>query len=392
MIQRDYLVIGAGIGGAALCGALREYDSKGSVTLVGNESTPPYHRPRLFESILLPKTPDPAALLLHPPRWYEEKKIELRLETLVTQVNLDRRLAVLNTGQVIEFRKACFATGSRPRRPQLAGANLGGIHYLRNVRDLFALREVLPGQKNIVIIGGGLLAAECASHLHALGLSPRIMNRREHLWQRWLDPESASWLTQWFEGHGVPVIHETLNGFEGKTVLRNIQTKGGTRLPAGLVIMATGVEPNLGLVANTPLGTPNGMPVNELMETDEKGIYAVGDIALFPDPHFGSVRRSEHWESTLEQAAIAGGNITGKKRQKYKGFPRHSVTLFGTKMEFIGDFRQTPVRYEIEGDPAKGSFLARYSQGSRHVASFLCGQSPEQAAVEEALILKSRAK
>ena len=400
MIQRDYLIVGAGLGGAAVCEALREYDAKGSITLVGNVSTLPYHRPRLLGSILAsevgaekgaPPGPGPGRApdsVLHlPASWYASNKVETRLETLVTQINIERRLAVLNTGQVIEFRKACLAMGSRARRPQVAGVTLGNILALRNLRDALALREVVQNEKSILIVGGGFLAAEAAAALQCLGSKVQIMNRHPHLWHEVLDAETARWLTEYFEAQGVPTINETLNGFEGKTVLRNVQTKSGTRVAAGVVVLATGAEPNLGLVANTPLGSPNGTPVNDFLETDEKGIYAVGDIALYPDSIFGGVRRSEHWETTLEQARIAGANITGKKRQKFKALPYHTSRVFDLRFEFVGDFRQTPVRFEIDGDRAKRQFTARYFQGGKLMGILLCNEPADrsEAARQEVL-------
>jgi 3-phenylpropionate/trans-cinnamate dioxygenase ferredoxin reductase subunit len=322
------------------------------------------------------------------PDWYEKNHVELRLNTLVTQLNLDRRLAVLSTGQVIEFRKCCLAMGSRPRRPQVAGANLGKILYLRSLRDVQALREMITGEKNIYIIGGGFIAAEAGAALHGLGLNVQILCSHPALWQQWLDPETAQWLTEYFARQGVPLRNETLNGFEGKTVLRNIQTKSGNRLAADLALIAGGVEPNLGLVANTPLGSPNGTPVNDFLETDEKGIYAVGDIALYPDAIFGGVRRSEHCDTTLEQGRIAGANITGKKRQRFKAMPCYSSTVFDLRFDFVGDFSQAPVHYEIEGDRSKHSFQARYYQGPKLMGVLLCNQPPETVtAAKEAIAL-----
>ena len=376
MIQRDYLIVGAGIGGAMVCESLRQYDPKGSVTLVGYESALPYHRSRLFSTLLAETEPTSLKkIYCHPPDWYVKNQIELRLETLVTQLNINRRIAVLNTGQVIEFRKCCLAMGSRVRRPQLAGANLGKILYLRTLRDVLALKEMIAVEKNIFVIGGGFIATEAASALHALGLKVTLLCNHPTLWQQWLDPETARWLTDYFAEKGVPLLHETLNGFEGKTVLRNIQTKSGNRIAAELAIVASGVEPNLGLVANTPLGSPNGTPVNDCLETDEKGIYAVGDIALYPDAIFGSVRRSEHCETTLEQARIAGPNMTGKKRQRFKILPHHSCTVFDLRFDFVGDFTQAPVRYEIQGERDKRHFTARYYQGPKLMGMLLCNQS-----------------
>ena len=392
MIQRDYLIVGAGIGGATVCEALREYDPKGSVTLVGYESTLPYHRSRLFPTLLTPKAPkepDPKTfktLECLPAEWYAKHNVELRLDTLVTKINLERKLAVLSSGQVIEFRKCALAMGSRPRRPQVGGANLGKILYLRGVRDVMALKEMIVTDKNVFIIGGGLVAAEAAAALKTLGVNVQILCSHPYLWQKWLDPETARWLTEYYASHGVPLLNETLNGFEGKTILRNIQTKSGGRFAAELAIIAEGVEPNLGLVANTPLGSPNGTPVNDFLETDEKGIYAVGDIALYPDPIFGSVRRSEHYETAIEQGRVAGANMTGKKRQRFKAFPHFSSNVFDLHFDFVGDFSLTPVRYEIDGDPSKRRFIARYYQGPKLMGMLLCNQEPQAMTDAEAEI------
>jgi 3-phenylpropionate/trans-cinnamate dioxygenase ferredoxin reductase subunit len=383
MIQRDYLIIGAGIASGSACESLREHDRKGTVTLVGAESFPPYHRPQLFPSFLGKKEAPLEKLLFQPPAWWQKHKIELRLDTAVTQLNLERHLAVLSTGQTIEFRKALLATGSRARRPQVAGANLGNVFYLRGIRDLQALREMADIEKGVVILGGGLIGAEVAARLRQLGKNVTLITRQAQLWQSRLDAHTAAWLTDYFRAHGVNLLmQESLNGFEGKTVLRNIQTKSGQRVAAGVAIVAQGAEPNLDLVLNTPLASPQGTPVNEYLETDEKGIFAAGDITLYPDRIFGGVRRIEHWENAVEQGRIAGMNITGKKRQKFEAMPYYASWLFDLHFEFIGDTSRPPSRFEIiEGDPVKKKFVAKCFQGTYLMAMVLCNQTPERSQI-----------
>src|SRR4029077_12213346 len=282
MIQRDYLIVGGGVGGASACDALRQYDQKGSVTLVSNEAYVPYQRPPLSKSFLRDPNTSIDKLAEKSEDWYRKKGIELRLGTLVRELNIERRLAVLENGQTIEFRKACIATGSRARRPHVAGANLGNIVYLRGYRDSLAVREILLSEKHVVIVGSGFLGAEIASALIGSGAKLTLLSRDKTIWQELVDPETANWLTEKFASAGVQLmLNENLNGFEGKTVVRNIQTKSGLRFPAGLLIVVIGTEPNLQLVTNTPLSSPGGCPVNEYLESDEKGIYAVGDIALY---------------------------------------------------------------------------------------------------------------
>src|SRR5260370_42382852 len=94
---------------------------------------------------------------------------------------------------------------------------------------------------------------------------------------------------------------ESLNGFEGKTVLRNIQTKSGNRFPVGLALVACCAEPNLDLVRNTPLAGPHGSPVTEYLDTEEKGLYALGDLAFYPVRIMFGVRLHTHWEYPRSQ-------------------------------------------------------------------------------------------
>jgi NADPH-dependent 2,4-dienoyl-CoA reductase/sulfur reductase-like enzyme len=331
----------------------------------------------LSKSFLRDKSPQVKKLAHLDEHWYDAHKIERRLGTVVTQFNIDRRLAVLANGETIEFNKACLAMGSRPVRPPVAGVGLGNVIYLRTIRDALALREMGNVEKTVMVVGGGLLACEAAASLRQLKLKVSIMHRNAYLLNRYVAPDLGTWLTEYFAKHGVTMLMgESLNGFEGKTVLRNIQTKSGNRVPAGLAVVACGAEPNLELVRNTPLSGPHGSPVTEYLETEEKGIYAVGDLAFYPDRVMGGVRRQTHWENAREQGLVAGANMTGKKRQKYEQIPYFWTEIFDLHMNFIGDFSIPPTRIELKGTYAKKKFTARYFQGDKLRGILLCNQTP----------------
>lgn len=378
MIQRDYLIIGAGVGGASACEGLRKHDKRGSAALVGAEMYPTYKRWILSKDFLRDKTADPKKLMLFDERWFKAHKIETRFSTFVTQLNIDRRLAVLQNGESIEFNKACLAMGSRPVRPPVAGTNLGNVIYIRNIRDVLALREMVSVEKAVMVVGGGLLACEAAASLRAMKFKVTVMHRNAYLLNRYVDPETGAWLTEYFAKHGVTMLMgEALNGFEGKTVLRNIQTKSGNRVQAALAVVACGAEPNLDLVRNTPLSGPHGSPVTEYLETEEKGIYAIGDLAFYPDRMMGGVRRQTHWENAREQGLVAGANMTGKKRIRYEQIPYFWTEMFDLRMDFVGDFSLQPTRIDLKGTHAKKKFVARYCQGDKLRAILLCGASPK---------------
>ena len=379
MIQRDYLIIGAGIGGACTCEAIRKHDKRGSVTLVGAEAYAPYKRWLLSKSFLREKTLVPRKYAEVDERWYAAHKIDARFNTAVTQLNIDRRVAVLGNGESVEFNKACLAMGSRPGRPPVAGVGLGNVIYLRSMRDAFALREMAEHEKNVMVIGGGLLACEVAASLRQMKMKVSVMHRHSALLNRYLDFETATWVTGYFAKNGVTLLlGESLNGFEGKTVLRNIQTKSGNRVAAGLAVVACGAEPNLDLVRNTPLSGPHGSPVNDYLETEEKGIYAIGDLAFYPDRLMGGMRRQTHWENAREQGFVAGANMTGKKRIRYEQLPYFWTEMFDLRLDFVGDFTIQPTRVDLTGTHAKKKFTARYYLGDRLRGILISAGTPKQ--------------
>ena len=379
MIRRDYLIIGAGIGGACACEAIRKHDKRGSVTLVGSEAYAPYKRWLLSKSFLREKTLVPRKYAEVDERWYAAHKIDARFNTAVTQLNIDRRVAVLGNGESVEFNKACLAMGSRPGRPPVAGVGLGNVIYLRSMRDALALREMAEHEKNVMVVGGGLLACEVAASLRQMKMKVSVMHRHSTLLNRYLDFETATWVTGYFAKNGVTLLlGESLNGFEGKTVLRNIQTKSGNRVAAGLAVVACGAEPNLDLVRNTPLSGPHGSPVNDYLETEEKGIYAIGDLAFYPDRLMGGMRRQTHWENAREQGLVAGANMTGKKRIRYEQLPYFWTEMFDLRLDFVGDFTIQPTRVDLTGTHAKKKFTGRYYLGDRLRGILISAGTPKQ--------------
>jgi NADPH-dependent 2,4-dienoyl-CoA reductase/sulfur reductase-like enzyme len=379
MIQRDYLIIGTGVGGASACEGVRKHDKRGSITIVGAEIMPTYHRWMLSKDFLRERTPPLKKLGYFDQRWFDSHKVEARFATIVKQFNIERRLAVLGNGESIEFNKACLAMGSRPARPPVAGINLGNVIYLRSVRDALALREMAEAEKTVMVIGGGLLACEAAASLRMMKLKVSMMHRNAYLLNRYLDSQTGPWLTDYYAKHGITMlVGESLNGFEGKTVLRNIQTKSGNRVPAGLAVVCCGAEPNLDLVRNTPLSGPHGSPVTEYLETEEKGIFAVGDLAFYPDRIMGGVRRQTHWVNAREQGLVAGANMTGKKRIRYEQVPYFWTEMFDIRLHFIGDFSMQPTRVDLRGTYAKRKFIARYYQGEKLRAVLLCNQTERE--------------
>ncbi|MEO6742160.1 MAG: FAD/NAD(P)-binding oxidoreductase [Chthoniobacteraceae bacterium] len=354
MIRRDFLIVGAGAAGVAACEAIRSVNKRGSIMLISAEPHPGVNRPDLLPGLLGAKATPVEKLLVKDAAWFSRMKVDLRLNTLVTQFSIEQRAAVLATGQAVKFEKALLATGSRARRPGVAGANLGNVFYIRTARDLSGLREVVETEKNVVVVGGGFVAAETAVLLRKLKLNVTLITRSAAMWTRFLDLETATWLTNYLAGNGIKMmVNEHLNGFEGRTVLQRVQTKSGQRIDTTVAVVAMGSEPNLQLVSASPLWSQNGCPVTERLESDELGIFAAGDIALYPNPVMGGMRREEHWDAAVAMGTAAGYNMAAKKMVNFTYIPWHHSSLFDLEFDFVGDFTRPPTRVELDGDRAK---------------------------------------
>ncbi len=390
MIRRDYLIVGAGVAGVSACEAIRALDKKGSLMLVSAEPTPALRRPELLPAMLGPKPPAVEKLVLRDEASLAKLKVDVRLNTVVTQFSLEQRSAVLANGQAVKFEKALLATGSRARRPQVAGANLGNIFYLRTVRDVQGLREVLDLEKNAVVIGGGFVAAETAALLRKLKHGVTMLTRSTQIWARYLDPETAAWFTKYLAANGIKMmLGEHLNGFEGRTYLQRVQTKSGNRVDTTLAICAIGSEPNLQLVSASPLWSQNGCPVTERLESDELGIFAAGDIALYPNAHMGGMRREEHYDAAIAMGAAAGRNMASKKMTKFEYIPWHQSRVFDLLFDFVGDFSRPPTRVEMEGDrDKKRKFMLKCYQLNKLSGYVFCNEDPKKVQAARAAFPK----
>jgi len=348
--------------------------------LVSAEPQPGVNRPELLPGLLGPKGSTIDKLLMRDPAWFSRMKVDLRLNTLVNQFSIEQRAAVLATGQAVKFDKALLATGSRARRPAVAGANLGNVFYIRSARDVAALREVVELEKSVVVVGGGLVAVETAVLLRKLKLNVTIITRSQAVWARYLDADTAAWLTKYLATNGVKLmLSEHLNGFEGRTVLQRVQTKSGQRIDTTVAVVAVGSEPNLQLVSASPLWSQNGCPVTERLESDELGIFAAGDIALYPNPLLGGMRREEHWDAALAMGRAAGYNMAAKKMVNFSYVPWYQSRVFDLEFDFVGDFTRPPTRVELEGDRDKRrKFMLKCYQLNKLTGVVFCNAEEKQ--------------
>jgi 3-phenylpropionate/trans-cinnamate dioxygenase ferredoxin reductase subunit len=233
------------VAGYAASQFVEEGLSPGALAIVSSDNLPPYERPPLSKG-LLAGSDHPADILIHEGSFYEQHGIELLLETSATRVDFDSRVVELDRGSPIRYETLIIATGARPRRLDIPGASLEGVHYLRNVRD------------------------SCAIHDAA-----RDSGRA---WKKLFSPEMSEFFASYFQRRGVRIAPDQhVTAIEGDQRVRSVTTSSGERIPTDLVVAGIGIEPNTSLFDGTSLKQDHGIVASECLETNISSVYAAGD-------------------------------------------------------------------------------------------------------------------
>src|SRR5262249_16174480 len=228
-----------------------------------------------------------------------------------TALHLCTRQVSLAHGRSLGFDKLLLATGGRPRRLPIPGAELEGIYYLRNLEDSDAIRAALQGARRAVVIGGGFIGCEVATGLAHLGLATTVVELTPGVLSLVLDTETSSFIESFLRQHGITVLTNTggahFVGEQGR--VRAVVTNSGAELEADLVAVGVGIAPNTELAAAAGLSVDNGVLVNEYLEA-APGVYAAGDIARYYSPPLGRQLRVEHYDVALQHGRVPGAHRT----------------------------------------------------------------------------------
>ena len=360
------VIAGAGHAAGQLVASLKQQKFAGQIVLVGDEPHLPYQRPPLSKKFL---SGDLALerLFIKPASLYDDSQIELRLETLITEVDRDNKALKTDSGD-ITYDKLILALGSRVRRLDIEGADLDGVHYLRNISDADGIRAELKNRKHAVIIGAGYIGLEVAAVIRQAGLDVTVVEMADRVMSRVVSPETSDFYQIEHTNQGVKLRLSTgVTAFRGNGRVNTVETADGDLIPADFVVVGVGIIPNTELAADAGLAIDNGIVVDDRCQTGDPDIYAVGDCTSHPNSIYDRQLRLESVHNALEQAKTAVNNICGKKTQ-YSQVPWFWSDQYDLKLQIAG----LSTGYDdvvIRGNPADRSFACLYLKDSKLIAT-----------------------
>ncbi len=200
------LIVGAGQAALQAIDTLRRKGFSGQLTLVGEEPWLPYQRPPLSKKFLSGGM-DREKLLFRPENFYAERGVQTHLGHRAVEIDRRRRrrcgwMTALDVG----YDALLLATGSAPRHLPVPGANLGGVHLLRNIADVERIRADLASARHLVIIGAGYIGLEVAGTVREMGLPVTLLEQTDRVLSRVTAPQvSAFYESEHYEA-GVRVV------------------------------------------------------------------------------------------------------------------------------------------------------------------------------------------
>ncbi|MFM0075172.1 FAD-dependent oxidoreductase [Paraburkholderia sediminicola] len=381
-----YVVIGAGAAGAAACAALRECGFAGRITLVGDEPHAPYDRTTLSKFVPSGEmAPDDVPPLLATD-WLERQDVE-RIVAKVARLDVPRRTIHFESGGELAYNTALLATGGVPKIPSIPGRELGGVYVLRTLHDAAALVGAI-GQDarntHVAILGSSFIGLETASALRKRGTRVTVISPEKIPFARQFGERAGTMFRELHERNGV-VFHldtkvASLEGEEGN--VHEVMLESGEHVAADVVLLGTGVAPATGFVEGLPLQKDGGVIVNAGMQA-APGLYAAGDIAVFPLYEDQEPVRIEHWRVAQQHARIAAENMCGA-RHRYVGVPYFWTYHFGKRFEYLGHASEWD-DVVIDGELDRQQFVALYVKDDKVVAALACEREAQTARLIDVL-------
>jgi len=360
------VIAGAGQAAGQAVVSLRQNGHEGRIVLVGEESILPYQRPPLSKKYLAGELPA-ERLLVRPQEFYEEQGVECRLGTRVARIDRDDRQLVMADEEAIPYDRLILSLGSRVRRLPVDGTELQGVHYLRTVADVDAIRQDFGKGARLVVIGAGYIGLEVAAVARQAGLDVTVVEMADRVMSRVVSPEISDFYQIEHTNQGVRFrLGTAVSAIAGKKRVKLVETAEGEQIPADLVVIGVGILPNTELATAAGLAVDDGIVVDDRCQTSDPDIFAIGDCTMHPNPIFGRSLRLESVHNALEQAKTAAANLCGKSVQ-YAQVPWFWSDQYDLKLQIAG----LSSGYDdvvIRGNPADRAFSCLYLLEERLIA------------------------
>ena len=403
-MRYDYVIVGGGLAGASAVEGIRSQDPEKSILLLSRENHPPYHRPPLSKGLWFGKE-TLEQVPVQSDAFYREHKVELALRREVEELDPIGKKVWDDHGATYEYGELLLATGGWPRRLNVEGAELEGIHYYRFLEDYLHLERIKDRFRHALVVGGGFIGMEMAAALRHSGKGVTLLYPEEYPLKRVLPRELGLFVADYYREKGVETVSgEQVTKFETRDGEITATTQNNNQVSTELVIVGVGIEPEIDLAEAAGIAANHGIEVDEYGRTNNEHIWAAGDVAEFPSLALDKRMRVEHWDHAKMHGRAVGANMAGAHRP-YTHLPMFYSDLFDLGWEAVGEvdatldthavwkqeFREGIVFY-LQGDVVRGVLLWNVWEKVDWARRLIQQAQPMSGSEREALVTESATK
>jgi NAD(P)H-nitrite reductase large subunit len=326
----SYIIIGDGIAGSSAAETIREDAPDADVTVITDEGEALYNR-ILIKEFAKGKLPE-APMSIHQPDWYDERDIDLLLNTLVTDIDTDAHTLDTHDGERFEYDKLLLATGGTPVQLPVPNSDADGVHHFWTFQDARGIKEHASEADTGVVVGAGLLGIDFAAICGAQDIDAHYLMRGENWWRYALSDDGADIIHDALEDNNVtPVFNSGVDEFEtdDNGHIDTAVTPDGDSYDCEFAGVAIGLDFNLEILQNTDIELDDGVVVDEHMQTSVEDVYAAGDLTRYYDTILDDYAQNGSWGSAKEQGSIAGTNMVADGEEaEFRWVSSYSITHF----------------------------------------------------------------
>ncbi|ORW22538.1 pyridine nucleotide-disulfide oxidoreductase [Mycolicibacter nonchromogenicus] len=351
------VIVGGGLAAVRTAEELRREEYAGPITIVSDETRPPYDRPPLTKEVLRGERDETT---LEPPEFYAERNITLRLGSGARSVDTAAQSVTLADGSVLGYDQLVIATGLVPRRIPSFG-DLDGIRVVRSFEDSLALRDDAAGADRAVVIGAGFIGCEAAASLRKLGVDVVLVEPQPTPLAAVLGEQIGELVARLHRANGVDVRSGVgVAEVRGSGRVETVVLSDGTELAADVVVLGVGSTPATEWLTGSGVEVGNGVVCDATGRTSVPNVWAVGDVAFWRGRD-GHQVRVEHWSNVVTQVRVMVPTMLGRESLHDVAVPAYFWSdQYDLKIQCLGEPEATDTVHLVEDDGHK--FLAYYER------------------------------
>jgi NAD(P)H-nitrite reductase large subunit len=385
-MAKRHLIVGGGTAGINAIRTIREEERELSeITLVSAERpysrmVLPYYLGRFIsESRVFTAGPSDLA------RW----RVKAEIGRKAASLDPGAGVLTLDNGAVIEYDDCLIATGSRAVRPLLPGSDGPGVWSFWTLDDARAVIAGIREGIRVVIVGAGFIAFTVLDSMLALGARLAIIEAEPQILPRMIDRAGAEIVEEWLRRRGVEIrTGAALASIEERSGRRRLRFEKGEDLQADLVIMATGIAPNLEWLGGSGITINRGIVVDDRLRSSAPAIYAAGDVAEGSDLVTGERVLHAIEPTAAQHGRVAGANMAGRDVAYRGSLSMNIVEVSGLEVASFGCWDNPIAEAIAAARPERPAYRKLLFRGDRLTGALLIGRAEEIWAGNDAGLLK----